>query len=141
MKKEEFVKRIPDQLQERIGLKRFKISLIKCMNVRQVKLAKMLLEFKTKEIFENSDLQNKERSVKYLKESLISFLLSENIKNFDLINESVKKKINVITMQSIIEKAIEQQKIDYKEKMEDLDNGGVNIATKVDPGLCIRKSA
>ena len=135
MKKEEFVKRIPDQLQNKIGLKRFKISLIKCMSVRQVKLAKMLLEFKTKEIFENVELQNKERSVKYLKESLTSFLLSENIKNFDLINESVKKKINVITIQSIIEKAIEQQKQDYQEKLEDLDDGGVNVSIKVNSVL------
>ena len=39
MKKEEFVKRIPEELQNKIGLKRFKISLIKCISKTQIKKA------------------------------------------------------------------------------------------------------
>ena len=98
MSKIEFIKRIPLELQNKLELKRFKISLIKCLNSKQVKLAKMLLEFKTKEIFTNSELQKKHIAIKYLKDSLETFLLSENIKNFDLINEKVSKTINIITM-------------------------------------------
>lgn len=135
MAKVEFIKRIPLELQSRICLKRFKISLNKCLNTKQVKLSKMLLEFKTKEIFENLDLQNKDRSVNYLKNSLEVFLLNENIKNFNSINEKVNKTINVITIQDIINKAIKQQKDDFIEKMEDLDSGGVNIKIKVNSVL------
>ena len=75
MKKEEFVKRIPEELQNKIGLKRFKISLIKCISKTQIKKAKMLLDYKFEEILKISDLQTKEKSVKYLKESLNLYLL------------------------------------------------------------------
>lgn len=135
MSKVEFIKRIPLELQEKIGLKRFKISLIKCLNTKQVKLSKMLLEFKTKEIFEKLDLQNKDRSVKYLKNSLEIFLLNENIKNLDLINEKIDKKINIITIQSILEYAIEKQKEKFIEKMDLLKKQGINTEIKLDSTL------
>ena len=135
MSKVEFIKRIPLELQSKIGLQRFKISLIKCLNTKQVKLSKMLLEFKTKEIFENLDLQNKDRSVKYLKNSLEIFLLNENIKNLDLINEKIDKKINTITIQSILEYAIEKQKEKFIEKMDLLKKQGINTEIKLDSTL------
>ena len=140
MSKVEFIKRIPLELQNKLELKRFKISLIKCLNTKQVKLAKMLLEFKTKEIFTNSELQKKHIAIKYLKDSLETFLLSENIKNFDLINEKVSKTINIITMQDILNKAIEQRKIDFEEKQKLLSKQGVNTDLKKDSVLGAYKS-
>ena len=140
MSKIEFIKRIPLELQNKLELKRFKISLIKCLNSKQVKLAKMLLEFKTKEIFTNSELQKKHIAIKYLKDSLETFLLSENIKNFDLINEKVSKTINIITMQDILNKAIEQRKIDFEEKQKLLSKQGVNTDLKKDSVLGAYKS-
>ncbi len=140
MSKIEFIKRIPLELQNKLELKRFKISLIKCLNSKQVKLAKMLLEFKTKEIFTNSELQKKHIAIKYLKDSLETFLLSENIKNFDLINEKVSKTINIITMQDILNKAIEQRKIDFEEKQKLLSKQGVNTYLKKDSVLGAYKS-
>lgn len=140
MSKVEFIKRIPLELQNKLELKRFKISLIKCLNSKQVKLAKMLLEFKTKEIFTNSELQKKHIAIKYLKDSLETFLLSENIKNFDLINEKVSKTINIITMQDILNKAIEQRKIDFEEKQKLLSKQGVNTDLKKDSVLGAYKS-
>ena len=140
MSKVEFIKRIPLELQTKLELKRFKISLIKCLNTKQVKLAKMLLEFKTKEIFTNSELQKKHIAIKYLKDSLETFLLSENIKNFDLINEKVSKTINIITMQDILNKAIEQRKIDFEEKQKLLSKQGVNTDLKKDSVLGAYKS-
>lgn len=140
MSKVEFIKRIPLELQTKLELKRFKISLIKCLNSKQVKLAKMLLEFKTKEIFTNSELQKKHIAIKYLKDSLETFLLSENIKNFDLINEKVSKTINIITMQDILNKAIEQRKIDFEEKQKLLSKQGVNTDLKKDSVLGAYKS-
>ena len=140
MSKIEFIKRIPLELQNKLELKRFKISLIKCLNSKQVKLAKMLLEFKTKEIFTNSELQKKHIAIKYLKDSLETFLLSENIKNFDLINEKVSKTINIITMQDILNKAIEQRKIDFEEKQKLLSKQGVNTNLKKDSVLGAYKS-
>lgn len=135
MSKVEFIKRIPLELQSRMGLKRFKISLNKCLNTKQVKLAKMLLEFKAKEIFENLDLQSKDRSVKYLKNSLEIFLLNENIKNLNLINEKVDKKINMITIQSVLEYAIQKQKEKFIEKMDLLKKQGINTDIKLDSTL------
>lgn len=132
MKKEEFVKRVPEELQSKIGLKRFKISLIKCLNAKQVKLAKMLLEFKVKEIFENVDYQNKDGSVKYLKDSLNIYLLNENIKGFDSINEKIIVKTNIITIQSILNFAIEKQKEKFIEKMDLLKKQGINTEIKID---------
>ena len=140
MSKIEFIKRIPLELQNKLELKRFKISLIKCLNSKQVKLAKMLLEFKTKEIFTNSELQKKHIAIKYLKDSLETFLLSENIKNFDLISEKVSKTINIITMQDILNKAIEQRKIDFEEKQKLLSKQGVNTDLKKDSVLGAYKS-
>ena len=69
MKKEEFIKRIPQELQEKIGLQRFKISLIKCLNKKQVDKAKLLLDFQCEKIFSDPNLQTKEKSVNYLKKS------------------------------------------------------------------------
>lgn len=135
MSKVEFIKRIPLELQEKIGLKRFKISLIKCLNTKQVKLAKMLLEFKTKEIFENLDLQNKDKSIKYLKDSLNIYLLNENIKGFYSINEKIIVKTNIITIQSILEYAIEKQKENFMEKMDLLKKQGINTDIKLDSTL------
>ncbi|MDX9900260.1 MAG: site-specific integrase [Aliarcobacter sp.] len=140
MKKEEFVKRIPQELQEKIGLKRFKISLIKCISKTQIKKAKMLLDYKFEEILKISDLQTKEKSVKYLKESLNLYLLNENIKGFDLMNEKVEvekveKKINIITIQSIMEYAIEKQKEKFIEKMDLLKGQGINTDIKLDSTL------
>ena len=82
MKKEEFIKRIPQELQEKIGLQRFKISLIKCLNKKQVDKAKLLLDFQCEKIFSDPNLQTKGKSVNYLKETLKKFLVKENIKDY-----------------------------------------------------------
>ncbi len=135
MAQQEFIKRIPEELQSKIGLQRFKISLIKCKNQKQVDKVKTLLELKVKDVFDNVDLQTKENATKYLKTSLDVFLSSENIKNFKEINKIIEKKFeikkDVITIQSIILKAIEQQDKKHNEKMEFLGNNGVNTKIKI----------
>ena len=131
----EYVKRIPEELQSRIGLKRFKISLIKCKNNKQLEKAKHLLDFKTKEIFENVELQTKEKATNYLKISLNTFLNNENIKNFKEINQEISKKVeesNIITIQSIILKEIEASKEEFKTKMKALKEIDVDTSIKLD---------
>lgn len=135
MIKQEFIKRIPEEFQQKIGLQRFKISLIKCKNQKQVDKVKTFLELKTKDIFENVDLQTKENATNYLKTSLDVFLSSENIKNFKEINNEIGKKFlikkDVITIQSIIFDAIEKQDKNHNKKMEFLENNGVNTKIKI----------
>lgn len=57
----EYVKRIPQELQSKIGLQRFKISLIKCKNNKQLEKAKHLLDFKTKEILKMLNCKQKKK--------------------------------------------------------------------------------
>ena len=131
----EYVKRIPQELQSKIGLQRFKISLIKCKNNKQLEKAKHLLDFKTKEIFENVELQTKEKATNYLKISLNTFLNNENIKNFKEINQEISKKVeesNIITIQSIILKEIEASKEEFKTKIKALNAIGVDTSIKLD---------
>lgn len=135
MSKNEFIKRIPEELQSKIGLKRFKISLNKCLNTKQVKLSKMVLEFKVKDVFNNVDLQSKERSVDYLKTSLELFLLKENNIDIDELNKKLDAKLNVITFQLILENAIKKQKDNYALKMKLLQKQGINTKIKVDSTL------
>lgn len=132
MSKNEFIKRIPEELQSKIGLQRFKISLNKCLNTKQVKLSKMVLEFKVKDVFNNVDLQSKERSVDYLKTSLELFLLKENNIDIDELNKKLDAKLNVITFQLILENAIKKQKQKFALKMELLKKQGVVTEIKVD---------
>lgn len=46
-----------------------------------------------KEVFENVELQTKEKAINYLKISLNTFLNNENIKNFKEINQEISKNI------------------------------------------------
>lgn len=131
----EYVKRIPEELQSRIGLQRFKISLIKCKNNKQLEQAKTLLDFKTKEIFEDRELQSKDKAINYLKIALNTYLNKENIKNFKVLNEEINKNVeqsNILTIQSIILEQIEASKLDFQEKMKALKEIGVDTSIKID---------
>lgn len=132
MKKEEFIKRIPQELQEKIGLQRFKISLIKCLNKKQVDKAKLLLDFQCEKIFSDPNLQTKEKSVNYLKETLKKFLVKENIKDFEVIDEKALKVTHRITFQNLLEEAIEKQKKIFEAKLEALKKQGIDTNIKVD---------
>lgn len=139
MEKQEFFKRIPEHLQSKIGLQRFKISLIKCKNIKQVNKAKTFLELKTKDVFANIELQTKENATNYLKTSLDVFLSNENIKNFKEINDVIEKKFeirkDVITIQSVILFAMEKRRKNFIKKMNALSVQNVDTNLKIDSTL------
>ena len=90
---------------------------------------------RVKEIFENVELQTKEKATNYLKISLNTFLNNENIKNFKEINQEISKKVeesNIITIQSIILKEIEASKEEFKTKMKALKEIDVDTSIKLD---------
>lgn len=130
MSKPEFIKSIPSELQEKIGLKRFKISLIKCLNLKQVKVSKMLLEFKARDIFNTTELQTKAKATDYLKSSLQLFLLNENKVDMDYINYKQEQKINIITLQDVMKSAIKKQEDNFDEKMTILSKQGIDTKIK-----------
>lgn len=130
MSKPEFIKSIPRELQEKIGLKRFKISLIKCLNLKQVKVSKMLLEFKARDIFNTTELQTKAKATDYLKSSLQLFLLNENEVDMDYINYKQEQKINIITLQDVMKSAIKKQEDNFEEKMTILSKQGIDTKIK-----------
>ena len=78
MAQKEFLKIIPFELQDKICLKRFKISLIKCNSKKEIDLARFILDKAAKEIFKEERLQTKEKATNYLKDTLLTFLLEYN---------------------------------------------------------------
>lgn len=136
----EYIKRIPEHLQEKIGINRFKISLLK-VNDKEINKAKSFLDLKVEEIFQDEKLQNKKASA-YLKICLQTYLNSKNIKNFKEVNELINKKIekieireNTITIQSIILEAIEKRKKDFIKKINALSLQKVDTNLKIDGTL------
>ncbi|MCG3703256.1 hypothetical protein L5F68_02780 [Aliarcobacter butzleri] len=130
MSKQEFIKIVPDQLQDKIQLKRFKISLNKCLNQKQVKLAKLVLEMKTRDIFSICELQTKDKAKNYLKDALNLFILEESNINLNNINKELDKKLNLITIQDILNNAIKEQEIEFNKKMEILLKKGIDTKIK-----------
>ncbi len=131
MKKHEFIKAIPLEWQTKLGATRFKISLIKARDIREVRLLKALLEFKVRDIFENKHLQSKEASVQYLKDCVLMHILGKS----DLNNSVIYKPKKIITFQDIMEKAIEQRKLDYSKREKLLSKQGVDTKIKKDTTL------
>lgn len=130
MSKNEFVKAIPENLQNKIELKRFKISLNKCINANQVKLAKLFLDLKSRDIFRNTNLQSKDKAKNYLKDALHLFILEESNIDIDRIDVELERKANLITIQDIIKKAIVEQEQQFNQKMEILEKKGVDTNIK-----------
>lgn len=128
MKKYEFIKNIPEEWREKLGATRFKISLIKAQNLKEVQKLKILLELKVQDIYQNPHLQSKQASVQYLKDCINLFLLGVDIING---TNSFKPK-KIITIQSIMEKAIETRSDEYKRREKILGNQGVDISIKKD---------
>ncbi|MFV7790428.1 tyrosine-type recombinase/integrase [Aliarcobacter lanthieri] len=130
MSRQEFIKRIPSHLQDEIGLKRFKISLNKCLNQKQVKLAKLVLEMESEKIFKNNELQTKDKAKNYLKDTLNLFILEESGINLNNINKELEEKLNVITIQDILNNAIKDQEREFANKMSLLATQGVDTKIK-----------
>lgn len=136
MKKHEFTKIIPLEWQKKLGATRFKISLIKAKDIKEVRLLKALLEFKVRDIYLNPHLQSKEASVQYLKDCvLLHFLGETNLSN----NVTYKPKV-VITFQSIIETAMKQREMYYNSKQNILYKQGVDTSIKKDTTLLAYKA-
>ena len=131
MKKNEFIKAIPQEWQSKLGATRFKISLIKARDIKEVRLLKALLEFKVRDIYQTPHLQSKEASVQYLKDCVLLHFLGQTNLNSNITYKPKK----IITIQSIIEKAIKQRKIDYSKKQNLLGNQGVDTFIKRDTTL------
>ncbi len=131
MKKHEFTKKIPLEWQNKLGATRFKISLIKAKDLKEVRLLKALLEFKVRDIYQTPHLQSKEASVQYLKDCVLLHFLGQTNLNSNITYKPKK----IITIQSIIEKAIKQRKIDYSKKQNVLGNQGVDTFIKRDTTL------
>lgn len=131
MKKHEFIKAIPLEWQTKLGATRFKISLIKAKDIKEVRLLKALLEFKVRDIYENQNLHSKEASVQYLKDCVLMHILGQS----DLNNSIIYKPKKIVTFQEIIENAIEQRKIDYKKREKLLSKQGVDTKIKKDTTL------
>ena len=133
MKKHEFIQKVKEEFQNKLDLKRFKISLIKCKNEKEVQLAKLFLELKIKDIYENESLQTKENATNYLKDNLKLFLLGQNGVNVEAKPTiSLKPKEQIITIQDILNNAIKERKVLYPKKQSILKKQGVNVETKKD---------
>ncbi|PWE20205.1 hypothetical protein DF188_08505 [Aliarcobacter skirrowii] len=131
MKKHEFIKAIPQEWQTKLGATRFKISLIKAKDIKEVRLLKALLEFKVRDIYQNPHLQSKEASVQYLKDCVLMHILGQS----DLNNSIIYKPKTIVTFQNIMENAIEQRKLDYSEREGLLSKQGVDTKIKRDTTL------
>ncbi|MCT7484820.1 tyrosine-type recombinase/integrase [Aliarcobacter cryaerophilus] len=133
MKKHEFIQKVKEEFQNKLDLKRFKISLIKCKNEKEVQLAKLFLELKIKDIYSNTNLQTKENATNYLKDNLKLFLLGQNGVNVEVKQTiSLEPKEQIITIQDILNNAIKERKVLYPKKQSILKKQGVNIETKKD---------
>lgn len=130
MAQKEFLKIIPFELQDKICLKRFKISLIKCNSKKEIDLARFILDKAAKEIFKEERLQTKEKATNYLKDTLLTFLLEYN--NIDL-NNIINKNKNKITLEEIMLDAIENEEKKFKEKFIYLEK--IDIRNKSDNTL------
>lgn len=142
MSRKEFIKRIPVELQQKICLQRFKISLNK-VEEKDIERIKYFLDLKSNEIFEDETLQTKDKAINYLKVSLQTYLNNKNIKNLKEINTQIQQKIelsNAITIQSIIEKAIEKRKSIFNKRMEILKNKRVDTNIKIDSTIAAYKA-
>ena len=84
MKKHEFIKAIPLEWQTKLGATRFKISLIKAKDLKEVRLLKALLEFKVRDIYQTPHLQSKEASVQYLKDCVLLHFLGQTNLNSNI---------------------------------------------------------
>ena len=131
MKKQEFIKKIPNEWQEKLGATRFKISLIKARNLKEATLLKAYLEFKTRDIYANENLQTKQASVQYLKDCVLLYMLGKS----DLNNATTYKPKIILTFQQIMQKAIKEREKDYLTKQKILSSQGVDIKIKRDGTL------
>ena len=131
MRKNEFIKAIPLEFQEKLGATRFKISLIKARDIKEVRLLKVLLEFKVRDVYENKHLQSKEASVQYLKDCVLMHFLGKS----DLNNSIIYKPKKIVTFQEIMEKAIKERKLNYSKRENLLDKQGVDTKIKKDTTL------
>ncbi|MFA9374696.1 MAG: tyrosine-type recombinase/integrase [Poseidonibacter sp.] len=131
MSKKEFIRRIPEEYQSKLGLQRLKVSLIKCKNKTQVEKAKMLLYFQSEKIFENINEYDKLKAKSYLKNSLYEYLLNSDI-NVKSLTTKVEETIHKITIIDIFNKEIDKREIDFKVKMKALEKRGVDISIKKD---------
>lgn len=131
MRKHEFIKAIPQEWQTKLGATRFKISLIKAKDIKEVRLLKALLEFKVRDIYENKYLQTKEASVRYLKDCVLMHFLGKS----DLNNSIIYKPKKIVTFQEIMEKAIKERKLNYSKRENLLGKQGVDTKIKKDTTL------
>ncbi len=131
MKKHEFIKAIPLEWQTKLGATRFKISLIKAKDIKEVRLLKALLEFKVRDIYQTPHLQTKEASVQYLKDCVLLHFLGQTNLNSNITYKPKK----IITFQDIMEKAIKERKLYYSKRENLLGKQGVDTKTKKDTTL------
>lgn len=136
-----YVIRIPEQYQSKLSAKIFKISLKK-VGDEEIENVKNLLRFKVQEIFRNEELQTKKRSVDYLKLSVDIYINNKSIKDFNSIDQLILERFktqlkneNIITIQSIILKAIIEREKVYKRRNEYLSKLGVDTKIKIDSTL------
>ena len=131
MKKHEFIKAIPLEWQTKLGATRFKISLIKAKDIKEVRLLKALLEFKVRDIYQTPHLQTKEASVQYLKDCVLLHFLGQTNLNSNITYKPKK----IITFQEILNNAIKQRKLYYSKRENLLGKQGVDTKTKKDTTL------
>ena len=130
MSQKEFIKRIPERFQDALGLKRFKISLIKCENKIQRRKVSNFLDYKVNTIFNNIQDYDKDKSKHYLKTSIQQYLLELDNIDLNKLNKTINKNMNKVTFKVLLDEAISQKNIEHKNKLRELKKTGVDINIK-----------
>jgi|GEM_PF-5713293 len=130
MSKKEFIRKIPLKFQEKLGLQRFKISLIKCKNKTQLKKSCMLLYFQVEKIFDNINEYDKIKSKALLKNTLLEFLLKDNNIEFKDIDKKVENITNKVTLETLVNNAILEKELVHKNKFKLMEKDGIDTNVK-----------
>lgn len=132
MSRKEFIRRIPEQYQNKLGLTRFKISLVKCKNKTQVEKAKMLLYFQSEKIFENIENYDKTKAKNYLKNSLMEYLLNTDYMQIKILSKKVEDNINKVTIIDILNNEMRKRKVIFDANQIEKAKAGVDTTIKKD---------
>lgn len=132
MSRKEFIRRIPEQYQNKLELTRFKISLIKCKNKTQVEKARMLLNYLSEQIFENIEEYDKLKAKNYLKGSLVEYLLNTDQVKVKTLSSKVEENLSKTTIIDIMNEEMKKRQINFQVKMNELEKKGVDTSIKKD---------